>query len=779
MRRSVRRSFVATLVAVLSVALTGQAAVPAPAAAATVITAFYVAGGAHAMYEPTYLTAATAAWTSSYQPDSGSGGDTGLATFDIVPSVPGESTWQLRLAAPPGEQLEVGTYDAVRWPFQGPGQAGIDLSPGGCSTAGGSITVKEIVLAGTTITKFAASFVYDCENQGVLTRGEIRLASGVGMRALDAAAMHDWDAWPAVTGQSATRSVAITARGSLSTTISGATLISPVGGPVTDFAISGDTCTGVTLNAGASCAVSVTFTPSMTGHVMVYLEIANDTVATTFRIFLNASGVPYLLEPRTLDFGPHQLQTTALKTIKVINGLDPLSVGTPGLVGDSAFSVAPDSGCVDTTIPSLGTCTLTVQFKPTSIGTVHADLSFGPDATTSITGTGMTTSKVAWGTDRTVGRNYTWTSSNGLGRSVNGATTYLHVVQATDYVGEKFATDSGPYAGVYYVRTANEGSSWSTSFRLNPATQHAARSALTASGSTVYVAWVSQTKWVKYSPTAPRVLYVRVNTNFGSSTAWASTVRLTSTSGRVDVPVIAANGHTAYVVFTDSVTGSIRLATTKDRGVTWTTTTIGSTTRSTPDGKSGLPSIALRGTQGIVAWSADGAYKVQARATTDGGATWSPTATIATTAEGWASVAAGSDRVAAAWPGTDGIRVRTRKAGAWGTTRKVPPPGVGPYGFHDTPALALNGTSGTAVAWSACATQCDGNTPLIDLVWAESRDGGATFPHRQVLVSSPGPDQNWSPSVIWALADKRHVLYERDTEVGYRLRMRTGTGAPQ
>ena len=776
MRTSDRLSRAAALFVALVVVTTGQASTPPTAAAATVITAYSVAGGALAPYEPVYLSSATATWTLTYQTDSGPSGNTGLATLAIDASAANEADWQVRLAAPPGEQLAVGTYEAVRWPFQAAGQAGFDFSAGGCSSAGGSITVKEIVLDGTTITKFAASFEYDCENQGVLSRGEIRYASGVGMRALDATSIYDFQSWPGVTGRTSTRSIEITARGSLATTISGATLVSALAGqPVTDFAITGDTCSGVTLNAGASCAVKVAFTPASTGNAMVYLQIANDTVATTFRILLNADGVPYLIEPASLDFGSHQVQTTATKTLKVSNGLDPLELQSPFL-SDPQFSIAPFSGC-GIGIPSLGSCTLTLQFKPNTVGTFNAELDWGFGAYTQLTGTGITTSKVAWGTDRPAGRNYSWTTSNAMGRSVSGSTTYLHVIQSTDYVDGKFVSDTGPYAGAYYVRTSNEGSTWSISKRLNPSTQHAARTTLTASGSSVYAAWVSQTKWGQYSPTAPRVLYVRVNTNFGSSTAWGTTVRLTSTTGRVDVPAIAANGNTAYVVFTDSVTGSIRLATTKDRGVTWKTTTLGSTTRSTPDGKEGLPSIALRGTQAIVAWSADGKFKVQARASLDGGATWSPTTTIATTAHGRSTVAAGSDRVAAAWPEADGVRVRTRKAGAWGTTRKVAPPGAGPYGFHDWPALALNGASGTAVAWSACTTNCQ-EDGFVDLVWAESRDSGVTFPHRQVVVSAGGADLNWFPSVIWAVADKRHVLYERATEVGYRVRIRTGSGAP-
>ena len=51
------------------------------------------------------------------------------------------------LAAPPGEDLAIGTYTgAVRSAFRGPGQPGIDISGKGvgCNTTAGSFTVQEI-----------------------------------------------------------------------------------------------------------------------------------------------------------------------------------------------------------------------------------------------------------------------------------------------------------------------------------------------------------------------------------------------------------------------------------------------------------------------------------------------------------------------------------------------------------------------------------------------------------------------------------------------------------
>src|SRR5262249_47952954 len=146
-----------------------------------------------------------------------------------------------------------------------------------------------------------------------------------------------------------------------------------------------------------------------------------------------------------------------------------------------------------------------------------------------------------------------------------------------------------------------------------------------------YAAWVSTTKWIAYSGTAPRVLYFRRNTNHGSSTAWGPIVRLTSTTGRVDYPQISTAGASVYVTYTDSVTGSVKVAITADRGVHWKTVTVGSTTRTSSSGRLGYPVDASAGKNVGVAWVADPAGTVKARVSTDSGATWGTVVTLGIT----------------------------------------------------------------------------------------------------------------------------------------------------
>ena len=176
----------------------------------------------------------------------------------------------------------------------------------------------------------------------------------------------------------------------------------------------------------------------------------------------------------------------------------------------------------------------------------------------------------------------------------------------------------------------------------------------------------------------------------------------------------------------------------------------------------------------IVTWTLNADFKIVARTSIDGGATWSTQATMANVAGSELSAAATADRFVVGWTVAAGAQVRTHKAGAWGSIRSISPGPSTAYPAHWTPAVAAVGTNGTAIVWAACESACDRSGSTVDLVWAESSDGGSTFPHLQI-VAYVNQHTNWSPSVVWAKADARHVLYEQYvSEEAYRVRIRDG-----
>lgn len=91
--------------------------------------------------------------------------------------------WHVNFAAPNTEPLAVGTYNgAVRAPFRGPGQPGLDVfgDGRGCNTLTGRFTVLELVLGGAgEVVSFRASFEQHCEGATPALRGEVRYNANV------------------------------------------------------------------------------------------------------------------------------------------------------------------------------------------------------------------------------------------------------------------------------------------------------------------------------------------------------------------------------------------------------------------------------------------------------------------------------------------------------------------------------------------------------------------------------------------------------------------------
>lgn len=407
------------------------------------------------------------------------------------------------------------------------------------------------------------------------------------------------------------------------------------------------------------------------------------------------------------------------------------------------------------------------QVSMTSAGTVTADPSV-----------------VTWGSRQNVGANYTWSFGSHLGTTSSATKTYLHDVAMTDRVGGKWADNNGPYVGVSYVRGNASGTSWGTPYRVNSSSQHGNGAVIATSGKYVYVAWYRLTKWINYNPDAPRTLYFRRNTKHGASDSWKARLALTSTSSRVGFVSIAAAGTFVYVAYTDANTGSIRLATSPDRGVTWTKSTIGTTTRATGDGFDGVPSVAASGPNVVVSWLGDDSLSVIARVSTNHGSNWDTPSTLVASSTGSPTSAARDARIGVAWPLDDGARFSQWTTGTWGDVRTVGAPTSNgrTYVEQYQPALAFGDAGQVGIAWSACWDQCDSidESTRVDLVWAESKDDGVTWYETQVIGSGGGGTYrvNDAPAVLWPTADRRIVAWNGYQYLlpYYRMFIRVGIG---
>ena len=535
---------------------------------------------------------------------------------------------------------------------------------------------------------------------------------------------------------------------------------------------------------GAVTTIAVSFEQHCEGGVPALFGEVRYQAAAGYKLLA--------LTPTSIDLGTAGIgSATPVQTVHLASsGSAGVAISTLSIGGANAgeFAIVSETCPVGPLAPA-ATCDVTVKATPSAYGARVAELVIGTDtirgqSTVSLTATGTDpVSAVAWGTTRS-GPTYSWNLGQSLARTVNGTTTYLHATYTTDRVSGSWVDDNGPYAGINYVRTSNNGSTFTTPKRLNPSTQHGSRGSLAATGKFVYATWISTSRWIAYKGTAPRVLYLRRNANHGSRTAWNTTKRLTSLSGRVDYPTVAAAGSNVYVVYTDSGTGSIKLKVSRDRAATWKTITLGTTSAgSATAGRYGIPRIAVSGNTVIVAWLANANGALNARVSSDAGRTWSAIGSIVGTSTDIPAVAASGSRAAVAWTDGSSAVVRTWAAGSWSAPKAtVLPPGAS-YTHTYGPAVALSGTVGVGVAWTGCVTSCTSWTTATraDLVWSESKDGGASwFAGQRIGRSETSSARRYNdyPSILWPSATVRHVLWNTGTAGtnSYRIVLRTGNG---
>ncbi|KRA25509.1 hypothetical protein ASD65_14595 [Microbacterium sp. Root61] len=143
------------------------------------------------------------------------------------------------------------------------------------------------------------------------------------------------------------------------------------------FSADAAACTG-SLAPGASCDIAVTFTPTIGGAAAGTLTAVGGISTTT--VALAGNGLPLGIDVTTLDLGTVTIGETGSKTVTITN----LS-GTPvpvsvGLAAGSARAAAPTTSpfAVDTdcpaSLPGGSTCTATVRFAPTEVGSASARL---------------------------------------------------------------------------------------------------------------------------------------------------------------------------------------------------------------------------------------------------------------------------------------------------------------------------------------------------------------------------------------------------------------------
>jgi hypothetical protein len=164
-----------------------------------------------------------------------------------------------------------------------------------------------------------------------------------------------------------------------------------------DFTIA-STCGITTVNAGSSCSVSVTYTPSTLGAIAGALTISSTDPASPVTVPLtgNASAASVTLTPLAIDYGSVALKQAATQALTLTNtGTTPVVYNGASIAG-TAFTFGTSTipcPAAGSTLPAAATCVLNVTFTPPAAGTYAGSVSVSTAATAlpltaTLTGTG-------------------------------------------------------------------------------------------------------------------------------------------------------------------------------------------------------------------------------------------------------------------------------------------------------------------------------------------------------------------------------------------------------
>jgi probable HAF family extracellular repeat protein len=175
---------------------------------------------------------------------------------------------------------------------------------------------------------------------------------------------------------SAAKTVTLKNTGTTSLTISS---IAITGTNAGDFAQT-HTC-GSTLAAGASCRISVTFKPTASGTRRAAVSITDNAAGSPQKVTLSGIGTTAKLSPTSLSFGIVKIGTSSpAKTVTLTNvGTTALSITGIAITGTNAGDFAQTHTC-GSSLAAGATCTISVTFRPTAIGTRRAAVSITDNA---------------------------------------------------------------------------------------------------------------------------------------------------------------------------------------------------------------------------------------------------------------------------------------------------------------------------------------------------------------------------------------------------------------
>ncbi|HEY3971700.1 MAG TPA: choice-of-anchor D domain-containing protein [Candidatus Sulfotelmatobacter sp.] len=130
-------------------------------------------------------------------------------------------------------------------------------------------------------------------------------------------------------------------------------------------------CTA-TIAAGASCTISVTFTPVANGMVTGTISLTDNATGSPQTVALTGAGTVASFSPGTLTFAGQAIGTTSSSQVLTLSNLGSYSaqVSAVTIQGASSADFSQSNACG--TITAGGNCTINISFTPAALGNFTA-----------------------------------------------------------------------------------------------------------------------------------------------------------------------------------------------------------------------------------------------------------------------------------------------------------------------------------------------------------------------------------------------------------------------
>ncbi len=130
------------------------------------------------------------------------------------------------------------------------------------------------------------------------------------------------------------------------------------------------------LGISLSCQIQITFQPESAGAGRGTLVVQDNAKGNPHKVHLTGAGTVITFSPIGVNFGNQKVGTTSVAAqITMTNvGTSPVSITQVAITGTNPGDFAQTNNC-GSTVPSHGSCTISVTFKPTATGARSASVS--------------------------------------------------------------------------------------------------------------------------------------------------------------------------------------------------------------------------------------------------------------------------------------------------------------------------------------------------------------------------------------------------------------------